>query len=96
MGFEKLFEPVKLGKVEIKNRFAMAATSDVQEESGLPNEQTYAYLAARAKGGAGLVHTGSVQATRKAFMGQTGMVFLHRLHFNELVCQIECGQKSYF
>ena len=72
MGFEKLFEPIKLGQVEIKNRFALAPISDVQEEGGLPNEQTYAFMAARAKGGAGLIHTGSTQATRKAFSGQTG------------------------
>ena len=71
MNFEKLFQPINLGKVRIKNRFALAATSPVQEESGLPTEQTYAYMAARARGGAGLIHTGSVHGTRKAFLGQT-------------------------
>ncbi len=75
MGFGKLFEPIKLGKVEIKNRFALAPTSPVQEENGLPTEQSYAYLAARAKGGAGLIHTGSVQATKMASLGQSAIQY---------------------
>lgn len=73
MNFKKLFEPIKLGRVEIKNRFALAPISDVQEEGGLPNEQSYAFYSARAKGGAGLIHVGSVQATKKAFLGQSGI-----------------------
>jgi 2,4-dienoyl-CoA reductase-like NADH-dependent reductase (Old Yellow Enzyme family) len=71
MGFKKLFEPIKLGRVEVRNRFALASISDTQEEGGLPNEQTYAFMAARAKGGSGLIHIGSVLATEKAFLGQS-------------------------
>ena len=76
--FSSLFEPVRLGPVTLKNRYAMAPTSDIQEEGGLPNEQTYAFLAARARGGAALVHVGSVQATERAFLGQDLMQ--HRLY----------------
>ncbi len=71
MGFEALYQPIRLGPVEVKNRFSMAPTSAVQAETGLPTEQNYAYIAARAKGGAGIVHTGSVQGTPKAWIGQS-------------------------
>jgi 2,4-dienoyl-CoA reductase-like NADH-dependent reductase (Old Yellow Enzyme family) len=71
MGFEKLFEPIKLGNVELKNRFSLAPTSAVQEQTGLPMETNFAYLAARAKGGAALIHTGSVQGTKRAWFGQS-------------------------
>lgn len=71
MGFEKLFEPIKLGNLEIKNRFSLAPTSAIQEVTGLPTETNFAYMAARAKGGAALIHTGSVQGTKRAWFGQS-------------------------
>jgi 2,4-dienoyl-CoA reductase-like NADH-dependent reductase (Old Yellow Enzyme family) len=73
MDFTQLFEPVKIGNIVIKNRLAQAPISDVQEEGGLPNEQTIAFLAARAVGGAGLIHVGSVNATKMAFLGHNVM-----------------------
>jgi 2,4-dienoyl-CoA reductase-like NADH-dependent reductase (Old Yellow Enzyme family) len=78
MDFSPLLEPIRLGQVIVGNRYALAPTSDIQEEGGLPNEQTFAFLAARARGGAGLVHVGSVQATEMAFLGQS--VMQHKLY----------------
>lgn len=55
-GFERLFQPIRLGKMEVKNRFVMApmlmnrATKD-----GFVTEQTKAYYQERAQGGVGLV-----------------------------------------
>ncbi len=54
--FEKLFQPIRLGKLEIKNRFVLApmfrcsATGD-----GCVTEQTKACYEERARGGVGLV-----------------------------------------
>jgi 2,4-dienoyl-CoA reductase-like NADH-dependent reductase (Old Yellow Enzyme family) len=54
--FNKLFEPIQIGSMTIKNRIAMApmgtafATLD-----GLFTEQAMAYYEARAKGGVGLI-----------------------------------------
>lgn len=54
--FEKLFTPIKIGGVEIKNRIAMSPmTIDCANKDETPSEQQIAYYAERAKGGTGLV-----------------------------------------
>lgn len=55
-----LFEPVKIGKLEIKNRFAMApmGTGGMSEISGAYNRNGVEYYLARARGGVGLIQTG--------------------------------------
>lgn len=56
MAFEALFEPIKIGDVEIKNRLAMAPMNMVYADpEGYVSEQNLAWYAARAKGGFGLV-----------------------------------------
>lgn len=60
--FDKLFEPVKIGTLELKNRIAMApmatGTSEtVDHITHVPGERTVAYYEARAKGGCGLLMT---------------------------------------
>jgi 2,4-dienoyl-CoA reductase-like NADH-dependent reductase (Old Yellow Enzyme family) len=53
---EKLFEPIKIGTVEIKNRIAYAPThmSHCTDE-GFVTDQVLCFYAARAKGGTGLI-----------------------------------------
>lgn len=52
------FEPIELGKTEIKNRFAMAPMiSNLADASGYTNDIHQAYLEERAIGGYGLVFT---------------------------------------
>lgn len=54
--FDKLFEPMKIGKLEIKNRLVvppMHSGSATKEHTF--SEQSFNYFAARAKGGFGLV-----------------------------------------
>lgn len=56
--YEALFQPIKIGKVEIKNRIAMAAIMQYGTSlCGDVNEQVKAWYAARAKGGTGLIFT---------------------------------------
>lgn len=52
------FEPINIGNLEIKNRFALAPMiSNLAEPDGFTNEIHSAYLEERAKGGYGLIIT---------------------------------------
>lgn len=54
--FDKLFEPMKIGKLEIKNRLVVPPMhSGSATKEHLFSEQSFNYFAARAKGGFGLV-----------------------------------------
>jgi len=54
--FAKLFEPAKIGKMEVRNRIVMPAmTTGYASEMGTVNERIVDYYTERAKGGAGLV-----------------------------------------
>lgn len=56
--YPELFQPIKIGKVEIKNRIAMSATCvDAIEPGGFVGDRIIYFFAARAKGGTGLVFT---------------------------------------
>ncbi|NIH88043.1 mycofactocin system FadH/OYE family oxidoreductase 2 [Amycolatopsis granulosa] len=50
-----LFEPLRLGPVEVRNRIVFAAHLTNYAAGNLPTEQHAAYYAARAAGGAGLI-----------------------------------------
>lgn len=58
--YSKLFEPIKIGGVEIKNRFFMAPMGNFgyTDEFGAPTEALIDYFTERAKGGIGLLMTG--------------------------------------
>ena len=54
--YEKLFQPIRLGGVEVKNRFALAPmATNYSSPDGLVTEQLKAYYEGRARGGIGLV-----------------------------------------
>lgn len=55
MRYAKLFEPGKIGRMELKNRIKFAATGSGLCSGGRVTEAELAWLAERAKGGAGLV-----------------------------------------
>lgn len=58
--YKKLFEPIKIGALEIKNRFAMAPMGPLglgDAEGGF-NQRGIEYYTARARGGTGLIITG--------------------------------------
>lgn len=55
-GYEVLFQPITIGKLEIKNRIVMAPLCTHQATpGGYVNNQIKAWFAARAKGGTGLI-----------------------------------------
>lgn len=58
--YKKLFESVKIGSVEIKNRFAMAPMGPLglADADGGFNQKGIEYYTARARGGTGLIITG--------------------------------------
>jgi len=57
MGYSKLFEPIRINTMEVKNRFAMPAmgTGLCVGMDGYVSERIKDYYAARAKGGTGLI-----------------------------------------
>ncbi len=60
MKYAKLYEPVKIGSLELKNRFAMAPMGPLglADAEGGFNQRGIEYYTARAKGGVGLIITG--------------------------------------
>lgn len=58
--YQILFEPVKIGQLTIKNRFAMAPMGPLglSDAEGGFNQRGIEYYTARAKGGTGLIITG--------------------------------------
>ncbi len=63
--YSPIFEPIKIGNVEIKNRIAMAPMNmNYTDPGGRPSRQQLAYYAARAKGGTGLIVVEAVLATK--------------------------------
>jgi 2-enoate reductase len=63
VSYPKLFEPIKIGKVTIKNRIAMAPMGNVglTNPDGNPNQRCIDYYIERARGGTGLIITGLFQ-----------------------------------
>lgn len=58
MGYEMIFAPIKIGSMEVKNRFVMPAMgTNLAEHNGEAGEALIAYYTERAKGGFGLVIT---------------------------------------
>ena len=60
---QKLFEPMKIGGVEIKNHIAMAPMANLGliAEDGCYTKRVVDYYVERAKGGTGLIITGAVK-----------------------------------
>ena len=58
--YKKLFEPIKIGKCEIKNRFALAPMGPLglADSEGGFNQRGIDFYTERAKGGTGLIVTG--------------------------------------
>ena len=67
MKFKKLFEPINIGKIQIKNRIAMApmATLGLASPEGAITQRGIDYYAERARGGVGLLITGGTKVEEK-------------------------------
>jgi|LSQX01.1.fsa_nt_gb 2-enoate reductase len=59
--YKKLFEPYKIGNVEIENRFTVSPMmiSRCFDPNGAPNQEGINYHVERARGGFGLIITGA-------------------------------------
>jgi len=59
--YKKLFEPIMIGKVQVKNRFFMAPMGTIAEvdENGAYTRRSMEYYTMRAKGGVGMIITGA-------------------------------------
>lgn len=63
---DALFQPMKIGTIEIKNRIAMAPMgSHAKNPDGSFNQKGVDYYVARAKGGVGLIVTTGIQCQNK-------------------------------
>ena len=69
MQFPHLFSPLDIGRVTVPNRISFSAHLTNLAAEGLPTERLTDYLAARARGGAGLIITEeqSVHPTDRAY-----------------------------
>lgn len=68
--FDKLFQPLQVGTITLKNRLVMTPmSSKLVDESHRATERTAAYYAARAAGGFGLVETGYLSVMENSLSG---------------------------
>ena len=58
MHLEKLYEPIKIGKLELKNRIVMLGIGGFLTENCRVSEKLKAFDGERARGGAGLIIRG--------------------------------------
>ncbi len=67
MEFKKLFEPIKIGPVEIPNRIALIPMNiHFSECNGYTGDEYTCFFTARARGGTGLLFYGAVLASQRA------------------------------
>lgn len=59
MNYAKLFTPIQIGTLTLKNRIAMMAMHHLYTEDGLPTDRFCEYYYKRAEGDAGLIVVGS-------------------------------------
>lgn len=79
MDYAKLFEPIMIGKQEIKNRIAFAPTGmGTADEVGGVTDQVLCHYVARAKGGAGLIVIEHTMSNYKYGLAGSGALGFHR------------------
>lgn len=78
----KLFQPVKIGKVEIKNKIAMAPMGilGLSTMDSCFSPRAVDYYVERAKGGTGLIITGICKIENEIEKGKPGLVPIPTLH----------------
>ena len=77
--YSALFEPIMLGKQEIKNRIAFAPTGmGTADENGGVTDQVLCHYVARAKGGAGLIIIEHTMSNYRYGLAGSGAMGFHR------------------
>lgn len=69
----QLLAPIRIGKIEIRNRVVLTGHGTGMPRDGLPNDQLIAYLEERARGETGLIMLGS-QQVHPSSPGITGLL----------------------
>src|SRR5512140_2835643 len=70
--FRRLFEPGRIGNMEVKNRIAMAPMGTQMYADGFVTDQLKAYYEARAQGGAGLITIDHLKISYPVGAGKKG------------------------
>ncbi|WP_018013482.1 NADH:flavin oxidoreductase [Teredinibacter turnerae] len=72
-----LFEPLKIGSLELKNRIVMAPMTRNMAPEGVPNEKNAAYYQRRAEGDVGLILTEGTVIDRPASRNEQHIPFVY-------------------
>lgn len=81
MAYTKLFEPGRIGNLELKNRIVMPAMGcSLAEISGEPGQRMIAYYTERAKGGAGLIITEITRVDDETGVGTPNQLSVTNTH----------------
>jgi 2,4-dienoyl-CoA reductase-like NADH-dependent reductase (Old Yellow Enzyme family) len=71
-----LFEPFRIGRTTLRNRFVMAAMTRAKSPGGIPTDQVRRYYESRAAGGVGLLITEGVYIDHPSAGAQAGVPVL--------------------
>jgi len=81
---KNLFEPLKIGKMELKNRVVFLAVSTGYGEEGMVNDRYKDFVLERAKGGVGLIISGALSPIKSLLsptrLGIEDDRYIPRLH----------------
>jgi len=96
----KLFEPIKIGKVEIKNRIAMSPMHlfGLTTLGGAFSQRAIDYYKERARGGTGLIITGIVKVENeieKRPVNSISCLSLNPIHFIQTASELTEGVHTY-
>ena len=81
MTYAKLFEPGRIGNLELKNRIVMPAMGcSLAEVTGEPGPRMIRYYADRAKGGAGLIITEITRVDDETGVGTPNQLSVTNTH----------------
>ncbi|MGD0854960.1 MAG: NADH:flavin oxidoreductase [Dehalococcoidia bacterium] len=80
--YDSLFEPIKIGPVQMKNRVAMAPMNSQGDKDGHPTMQYMCYYNARALGGFGMMTTGSIITSKEGIQEYPLVPYLYPGSFN--------------
>ncbi|MFC2019079.1 FAD-dependent oxidoreductase [Chloroflexota bacterium] len=93
----RLFDPGRIGNMELKNRLVMAATASTGGDEGYPSERMKHFYVARARGGVGLIISGAHSISPETVVDRAGLnayddKFIP--HLSKLVAAMQdCGVK---
>lgn len=98
--YSKIFEPIKIGKAEVKNRIAMApmVVRGLTTMGGAFSQRAIDYYIERARGGTGLIITSLVRVENeieKFPMPSVPCLSLNPGHFIQTACELTEGVHAY-